>query len=44
MPVLTIHIRLEDKQALQSQAEKRGLQLIPYCRMVLLDSINREGK
>lgn len=41
MPVLTIHIKPEVKQALQAAAEKRGLQLIPYCRMILTDSLNQ---
>lgn len=39
-PVLTIHLKSEDKQALKVEAEKRGLQLIPYCRMLLLGSLN----
>ena len=42
-PVLTIHIKNEDKQALKTDAEKRGLQLIPYCRMILLQSLKRDN-
>lgn len=44
MPVVTIHLEPSDKQALKLEAEKRGLQLIPYCRMLLLASLNREDK
>ncbi len=44
LPVITIHIEPGDKHALKLEAEKRGLQLVPYCRMLLLDSLNREDK
>ncbi len=44
MPVVTIHLEPGDKQALKLEANKRGLQLTAYCRMLLLQSLNREIK
>ncbi len=44
MPVVTIHLEPGNKQALKLEAEKRGLQLTAYCRMILLASLNREEK
>ena len=44
MPVITIHIEPTDKQALIDKAKRIGMQLATYCRMVLLESLNREGK
>jgi predicted DNA binding CopG/RHH family protein len=43
LPVITIHINDADKKALQAQADKNGMQLATYCRMVLLNSL-KEGK
>lgn len=42
-PTLVIHIKKEDKNALLKEAEKRGLQLIPYCRMILLNNLNKQN-
>ena len=39
LPVLTIHIQDSDKEALNGEAKKLGMQLTTYCRMVLLKSI-----
>jgi hypothetical protein len=44
MPVITIHIEPGDKEALTLEAEKRGMQLATYCRMLLLESLNSGGK
>ena len=43
-PVINIHIHKPDKEALQRLADKRGLQLIPFCRMILLQAIKDEEK
>jgi len=40
MPVITIHINPSDKQALQSKADEKSMQLATYCRMVLLNSLH----
>lgn len=42
LPVLTIHIQGIDKEALTREANKLGMRLTTYCRMVLLKSL--EGK
>jgi hypothetical protein len=39
MPVLFIHINPADKEALKNKAEKFGMQLTTYCRMVLLKDL-----
>lgn len=41
-PVLYIHIDNGTKQALKIEAEKRGLQLTAYCRMVLIKSLEEK--
>jgi hypothetical protein len=38
-PVITIHLYETDKNNLQAQADKVGMQLATYCRMVLLNSL-----
>jgi hypothetical protein len=44
-PVLFIHIDAPDKSALAIEAEKHGLQLTPFCRMILLDYLkNNKSK
>ena len=43
LPVLTIHIQEGDKESLTKEAQKLGMQLTTYCRMILLKSIE-EGK
>lgn len=40
MPVVTIHLDTSDKQALEREAQKNGMQLATYCRMILLNSLN----
>jgi len=42
MPLLFIHISQGDKDALTSEAAKRGLRLTTYCRMLLLDSLKEK--
>ena len=37
LPVIFIHIGAEEKEKLRKEAWKKGLQLIPFCRMLLLD-------
>jgi hypothetical protein len=41
MPVLYIHIEPNDKESLRVEAQKRGMQLTTYCRMMLLDSLRQ---
>ena len=41
MPVLFIHIEAEHKERLKILAQKRGMQLTTYCRMILLDSMRQ---
>lgn len=38
-PIISIHIEKKDKEALSALANKNGLQLVPFCRMVLLHSL-----
>lgn len=38
-PVIYIHITEYDKKRLKEQAEKLGMQMTTYCRMVLLKSL-----
>lgn len=38
-PSITIHVEKKDKAALAELAYKNGLQLVPFCRMVLLHSL-----
>lgn len=42
-PSLVIHIKPVDRDALKHQAEQKGLQLIPYCRMVLLENLAKHS-
>jgi len=42
MPVITIHIHQPDKEALKRIADKQGMQLATYCRMILLRELNKE--
>lgn len=44
MPVIFIHIEPGDKQDLSSEAQKNGMKLATYCRMILLQSLKREGQ
>ena len=44
LPVITIHLDKIAKLGLQGIADKKGLQLIPYCRMVLLQALRDEQK
>ncbi len=39
MPIITIHIKSEDKESLNKEAEKLGMQLTTYCRMILLKTV-----
>jgi hypothetical protein len=39
LPVITIHINEGDKTLLTSQADKLGMRLTTYCRMILLKAI-----
>ncbi len=39
MPVITLHIYPDDKEALKKEAAKQSLQLATYCRMILLKSL-----
>ena len=41
MPVITIHILPSDKNSLIEQADKKGMKLATYCRMILLEKINK---
>lgn len=41
-PVITIHISSGEKEALKIMAKKRGLQLTPYCRMILIESLEKK--
>ena len=43
-PVITIHIPAADKQALELQASLKGMGLATYCRMILLDSLQKKEK
>lgn len=38
-PVITIHVNAWDKEALFNLAQKNGMQLATYCRMLLLKSL-----
>ena len=38
-PVIAIHISPSEKEALKTEAKKKGLQLTPYCRMILIESL-----
>jgi predicted DNA binding CopG/RHH family protein len=40
-PVITIHMNPSDKESLKVQAEKNGMQLTTYCRMILLKSLEK---
>jgi predicted HicB family RNase H-like nuclease len=40
MPVIFIRIEPNYKEKLSSEAQKQGLQLSTYCRMVLINSVN----
>jgi predicted DNA binding CopG/RHH family protein len=44
MPVITIHIPAGDKESLKAEAQKRGMQLTTYCRMVLLQSLEAKSE
>ena len=39
MPLLFIHISQSDKDALTAEANKKGMRLTTYCRMILLDTV-----
>jgi hypothetical protein len=41
LPIITIHIKDDDKQALTKDAEKLGMQLTTYCRMKLLETLKK---
>ncbi len=45
MAVIYIRIDNQNKQGLQLEAKKLGMQLTTYCRMILLKSLKeKEGK
>jgi hypothetical protein len=44
MPVLAMHIDQGDKDALTTEAAKRGLRLTTYCRMLLMDSLRERSE
>ena len=42
MPLLFIHISQGDKDALTTEANKKGMRLTTYCRMILLDTLKEQ--
>jgi hypothetical protein len=42
--VIYIEMEKPDKELLRVMAQSRGLQLIPFCRMILLDYIKDRSK
>jgi hypothetical protein len=41
-PIITIHIEPSKKGKLEQMAQKKGMQLTTFCRMVLLDTVAKE--
>lgn len=44
MAVIYIRIDTNDKKLLELEAQKLGMSLTTYCRMVLLKSLEKEAK
>jgi len=43
MEVLFIRIEQEEKELLREEAKKLGMSVTTYCRMILIQSLNKKG-